>query len=168
MKTMRKAKGLSQDDLALELGVVRQTVSKWERGLSVPDAQMLIRLSEVFDTRVSMLLGENIIEKEADEMEKISEKLEITNSELAHKKEKHRTILLWILILLCVATVAIFIALASAGSPYLSWNYHDPETAVLGVICHGFEWIFMRLAPFIFAGTLAGSIFLIMEKDDKE
>ena len=61
IKVMRKAKGLSQQELAEKLNVVRQTVSKWEQGLSVPDADMLLTLSEVFETPVSTLLGETVI-----------------------------------------------------------------------------------------------------------
>ena len=61
IKLMRKSKGLSQDELAVKLNVVRQTVSKWERGLSVPDSEMLLTLSEILETPVSNLLGENII-----------------------------------------------------------------------------------------------------------
>ena len=60
IKTIRKSKGLSQDELAVKLNVVRQTVSKWERGLSVPDSEMLISISEVLETPVSTLLGESI------------------------------------------------------------------------------------------------------------
>lgn len=49
LKTYRKAKGLTQEDLAVRLHVVRQTISKWEKGLSVPDAALLVRLSEVLE-----------------------------------------------------------------------------------------------------------------------
>lgn len=55
IRKLRKSKGLSQEELAIKLNVVRQTVSKWKRGLSVPDAKMLLSLSEVFDTPVSAL-----------------------------------------------------------------------------------------------------------------
>ena len=57
LKTLRKARGLSQEELAGRLHVVRQTVSKWEKGLSVPDAELLVRLSEELDTTVTALLG---------------------------------------------------------------------------------------------------------------
>lgn len=46
IKTIRKSKGLSQQELAVQLNVVRQTVSKWEQGLSVPDSDLLLCLSE--------------------------------------------------------------------------------------------------------------------------
>ena len=49
IKALRKAKGLSQEELAIKLNVVRQTVSKWEKGLSVPDAGMVIQIAEVLD-----------------------------------------------------------------------------------------------------------------------
>ena len=64
LKTLRKNKGLSQEELSIKLHVVRQTVSKWESGLSVPDAEMLMTISEIFETPVSEILGESIEEKE--------------------------------------------------------------------------------------------------------
>ena len=66
IKTIRKSKGLSQQELAIKLNVVRQTVSKWEQGLSVPDSNLLISISEVLETPVSTLLGETVIETEVD------------------------------------------------------------------------------------------------------
>ena len=66
IKAIRKSKGLSQEELAVKLNVVRQTVSKWENGLSVPDSDMLISISEVLATPVSTLLGENVDEPKAD------------------------------------------------------------------------------------------------------
>src|SRR5699024_7961293 len=66
IKSIRKAKGLSQQELAIRLHVVRQTISKWEKGLSVPDADMLIALAEALETSVSALLGETLTEPEPD------------------------------------------------------------------------------------------------------
>ncbi len=59
IKMLRTQKGLSQEELAVKLGVVRQTVSKWEKGLSAPDSQMLISLSVELGVSVSFLLGED-------------------------------------------------------------------------------------------------------------
>ena len=56
LKTMRKAKGYTQEELAIKLNVVRQTVSKWEKGLSVPDADVLSKIADVLDTKVDILL----------------------------------------------------------------------------------------------------------------
>ena len=44
IKSIRKSKGLSQEELAIKLNVVRQTISKWEKGLSVPDSEMLVAI----------------------------------------------------------------------------------------------------------------------------
>ena len=73
IKAVRKSKGLSQQELAVKLNVVRQTVSKWEQGLSVPDSDLLIALSEALETPVSTLLGETIVETDADHLTAISE-----------------------------------------------------------------------------------------------
>ena len=72
--------------------------------------------------------------------------------------------LLWFLILLCVAIAAISAILISLESPYLGWDYSDPETAVLGVAFHSFEWLFVRAAPIILIGAIIG-IFLISKKE---
>lgn len=164
IKAIRKSKGLSQQELAVKLNVVRQTVSKWEQGLSVPDSDMLISISEVLETPVSMLLGENIVESDADDLKAISAKLEVINLQLAQRKTTRRKILHWLLISLCAVIAAIFAILLALGSPYLGWNYSDPETAVLGVAFHALEWLFVRVAPIIFIGAIMG-IFLTRKKD---
>ena len=111
IKVIRKAKGLSQEELAVKLNVVRQTISKWETGLSVPDADMLIRISEVLETPVSTLLGQTITEEKADDLKIISEKLEVINLQLAQRKEMGRRILHWLFIVLGVMITVTFAAL---------------------------------------------------------
>ena len=163
IKTIRKSKGLSQQELAVKLNVVRQTVSKWEQGLSVPDSDMLISISEALETPVSTLLGETVIETEADTLKAISEKLEVINLQLAQRKNTRRKIIRWMLISLCAILVVGFAALAILNSPYLGWDYSDPETAVLGVAFHSLEWLFVRVAPIIFLIAAVG-IFLTRKK----
>ncbi len=163
IKAIRKSKGLSQEELAIKLNVVRQTISKWEQGLSVPDSDMLISLSEVLETPVSTLLGETVIESKPDDLKVISEKLEIINLQLAQRKTTRRKILHWLFISLCVVIVIISLALISFNSSYLGWNYSDPETAVVGTVMHAFEWLFVRLAPFILIGAIVG-VFLTRKK----
>lgn len=158
IKSLRKSKGLSQEELAIKLNVVRQTISKWEQGLSVPDAEMLISISELFETPVNTLLGENISEKEVNDLKAISEKLEIINLQLSQRKKEKQKIIHWLLISLCIITLIIFISLVLLNSPYLNWNYNDPESAVLGVAFHSFEWIFIRVAPIIIIGLAIGII----------
>ena len=163
IKTIRKSKGLSQEELAVKLNVVRQTISKWEQGLSVPDSDMLISISEALETPVSILLGETVTEAEADDLKAISEKLEVINLQLAQRKASRRKMLHWLFISLCAVIVIIFAALMVLSSPYLDWDYSDPETAVVGVAFHAFEWLFVRLAPVIFIGAIVG-IFLTRKK----
>lgn len=159
IKTIRKAKGLSQEELAIKLNVVRQTISKWEQGLSVPDSEMLVTLSELLETPVSTLLGETVAEPQADQLKAISEKLEVINLQLAQQKTAKRKVLHWICVSLCILIAVIFLILIFLESPYLGWDYSNPETAVAGVALHTFEWIFVRAAPFVFIGAFAG-IFL--------
>lgn len=163
IKAIRKSKGLSQQELAVKLNVVRQTISKWEQGLSVPDSEMLLTLSEALDTPVSTLLGETVVEPQADTIKAISEKLEIINLQLARKKTLRREIIHWLLISLCVVIVAVAAFLIAANSPYLGWDYSDPELAVAGTAFHAFEWLFVRLAPIILIAAIAG-IFLTRKK----
>ena len=158
IKQLRKSKGLSQEELATKLNVVRQTVSKWEQGLSVPDAEMLISISEVFETPVSTLLGENISESKVDDLKAISEKLEIINLQLSRRKDERRKTVHWLLILLCVITIIIFITLFLLNNPYLNWDYNNPENAVLGVIFHSLEWLFVRIAPIILIVSIVGIV----------
>lgn len=163
IKAIRKSKGLSQEELAVKLNVVRQTISKWENGLSVPDSDMLILMSEVLETPVSTLLGETVVESEVDDLKAISQKLEIINLQLAKRKTTRRKLLHWLLISVCAIIVAIFVVLTILNSPYLGWDYSDPETAVVGVVFHAFEWLFVRLAPIIFIGAIVG-VFLTRKK----
>ena len=159
IKTIRKAKGLSQEELAVKLNVVRQTVSKWEHGLSVPDSEMLVSLSEVLETPVSTLLGETVIEPPADDLKAISEKLEIINLQLARSKAARRKALHWLLIALCAVIAATFGVLAVWNSSYLGWDFSDPETAVAGAALHAFEWLFVRFAPFVLIAAVIGAVF---------
>lgn len=146
----RKAKGYTQKQLSELLGISDKTISKWECGLSVPDSSMLIILANELDTTVSELLGEPVAEPTADDLKILSEKLEVINLQLAKRSITKVKTIRWILISLCAAIVVIFIALASTNSFYLNWNYNDPELAVAGTILHGFEFLFVRLAPIVF------------------
>lgn len=159
IKKLRKSKGLSQEELAIKLNVVRQTVSKWENGLSVPDSSMIILLADELDTSVSTLLGESVTESTTDDLKVISEKLEVINLQLAKRRIAKVKTIRWVLISLCALIVMIFIALAVMQSSYLGWDYNDPELAVAGTILHGFEFIFVRIAPFVFIASVIGIVF---------
>ena len=156
IKAVRKSKGLSQQDLAVKLYVVRQTVSKWETGLSVPDSDLLIALSEALETPVSTLLGETVVESEAYAVKALSEKLEILNLQLARRKTMRNAILHWLFIAVCAGIVIVSAILIAVSSSYLGWDFSDPELAVAGTAFHAFEWLFVRLAPVFLIAAIAG------------
>ena len=93
IKNFRKERGLTQEELAIRVNVVRQTVSKWEKGQSVPDADLLQRIAEVLEVSVSQLLGE---EREMEHRNEIAEQLSRINEQLAIKNR--RTKRLWSII----------------------------------------------------------------------
>lgn len=158
IKNLRKSKGLSQEELAIKLNVVRQTVSKWENGISVPDSSMLIALAEELDTSVSILLGENIQEYGADDIKVISEKLEVINLQLVKRSMEKTKTIRWILVSVCTLIVILFIVLVAINGSYMNWNFNDPELAVAGTILHGFEFVFVRLAPIAFFASVFGIV----------
>lgn len=104
LKNLRKAKGLSQEELAIKLNVVRQTISKWEKGLSVPDSEMLIRIAEELDTTVTVLLGETVEPEESEDLKALSAKLELLNEQFANQAENRRRI--WRVIFIAIAVIA--------------------------------------------------------------
>lgn len=156
IKAIRKSKGLSQQELAVKLNVVRQTVSKWEQGLSVPDSDLLIALSDALETPVSTLLGETLAESEVDTVKALSEKLEIINLQFARRKAMQKAILHWLFIALCAGIIIVAAVLVTVNSPYLSWDLSDPELAVAGTVFHAFEWLFVRLAPMVLVAAIIG------------
>lgn len=120
IKSFRKAKGLSQEELAVKVNVVRQT---------------------------------------------ISQKLEVINLQLAKQKESRRKALHWFFVSVCAILAVIMAILIALNSPYLGWDFSNPETAVAGTAFHAFEWLFIRLAPIILLGAIFGLIFTRSRKD---
>ena len=102
--TLRKAKGLSQEELAVRLNVVRQTISKWEKGLSVPDADLLIRISDIFEVSVSGLLGAKI--ENEKQLNAVAEQLSRINEQLAIKNRRSRRI--WKIVAVVLVSFVVF------------------------------------------------------------
>ena len=109
LKHLRKSKGLTQEELALQLGVVRQTISKWEKGLSVPDADVLCKIADVLDTDVSTLLGEEIV-AETDK-NAVAQQLAKINEQLAMKNQRSKTIWKVIVVILCIIVIFYILAI---------------------------------------------------------
>jgi putative transcriptional regulator len=107
LKNLRKQKGLSQEELAERLHVVRQTISKWEKGLSIPDANLLIRIAEIFETSVSTLLGDTV--EQSEDSNKVAEKLEQLNMLLAERNRRSRRI--WKVVKITLISIATIIGL---------------------------------------------------------
>lgn len=103
IKNLRKNKGYTQEELANKLNVVRQTISKWEKGYSVPDAEMLKKLAEILDTDVSQLLG-STIEQNAN-VDEIAEQLARINEQLVIKNRRSRRIWKTIGIVFLIAVI---------------------------------------------------------------
>ncbi|MBR3693139.1 MAG: helix-turn-helix transcriptional regulator [Erysipelotrichales bacterium] len=121
IRILRKKKGYSQDTLATQLNVVRQTISKWEKGYSVPDAEMLEKIADVFEVSVSELLGSTIIEDTGvNTNEEIVKQLAILNEQLAKqsrdKRRMWRNILIGILSFLVISMILYILAFASFTS----------------------------------------------------
>lgn len=127
LKAMRKAKGYTQEELAIKINVVRQTVSKWEKGLSVPDADMLSQIAEVLDTKVSVLLGETITEETdkdavAEQLAKISEQLAIKNR---RSKAIWKTIGMIVLAIMLLNILAVTLFRANTSNEFDVNNSHS-------------------------------------------
>ena len=105
IKRLRQQKEMTQEILAEKLHIVRQTVSKWEQGLSVPDSEMLVRLAEVFEVSVSELLGET--SDFVPEKDSVAEQLALINEQLIIKNRRARRI--WKVILVIFIAINLFI-----------------------------------------------------------
>mgnify|MGYP007076744567 FL=1 len=86
----------------------------------------------------------------------MAEKLEVVNLQLARQKETRRKALRGILLAVAAATALALACLVTLGSPYLAWDFDDPETAVAGTFFHAFEWVFVRAAPVVLLAAVAG------------
>lgn len=133
IKNLRKAKGLSQEELAIKLNVVRQTVSKWEKGLSVPDSEMLIKIADALDTSVNVLLDKTIAPDDTSEIKVIANKLEIINEQIAKYNESRRKKYRAVCIIVFVISICILVCGAVAFINHLSFmNDFDSTTAIIG------------------------------------
>lgn len=104
IKTIRKLKGFTQDELATRLHVVRQTVSKWEKGLSVPDAEVIQAIATELDVSVQELLGAEI--NPVVDRNEIAEQLSRINEQMATRNR--RSTLIWKVVGLILAIALIF------------------------------------------------------------
>ena len=142
IKALRKAKGLSQEELAIKLNVVRQTVSKWEKGLSVPDAGMVIQIAEVLDTTVNVLLGEEIpSSEEPDFIKTLAAKLEVLNEQYSKQDERRRKIWRMVFaVILIVSAASLIRYLIFFTSIYQMKNIGDASASTSVTVIGGINY----------------------------
>ena len=123
LKTIRKAKGYTQEELAIKVNVVRQTVSKWEKGLSVPDADVPSHIAEVLEVSVSELLGADI--KQEDSKNEVAEQLAKISEQLAIKNRRSKKI--WRIIgIILLAIIIVNIIWVTVGMiSFNSYKYSE-------------------------------------------
>lgn len=127
IRALRKNKGLSQEELAVKLNVVRQTISKWEKGLSVPDAELLAKLAEELEVPVSQLLS--CTEVEEVQKDDISEQLMKINEQLVIKNNRTKRIVKGVVIsLIVLAVLSIVVPALFAGIYSVSLTPEIHET----------------------------------------
>ena len=118
-------------------------------------------MADELDTSVSILLGGSIQETCQDEsdLKCISEKLEVVNLQLARINARRLKTMRCLLASFCIIILMVFNAFAAMHSSYLNWDFNDPELAVAGTLLHGLEFLFVRLAPFVFFAAVTGIVF---------
>lgn len=120
IKNLRKSRGMTQEELAVRLNVVRQTVSKWEKGLSVPDAEMLQKIAEVLDTSVTELLDAK--PAEGIQMDPIAQQLARLSEQMAIKNRRAKRI--WTVVLVVLGLLVALYVLNFAAAVHYSANPH--------------------------------------------
>lgn len=133
IRALRKARGLSQQELAERLHVVRQTVSKWEQGLSVPDADMLVRLAECLEVPVEELLGTPRPESTAplEPQAVLADKLSALTGQLAEQNHRRRRFWKWVAI---AAGICGLLLLPQLVLTLLMLGYGLPANSSIGII----------------------------------
>ncbi len=175
IKNFRKVKGMSQEELAEKLGVVRQTVSKWEQNLSVPDSEMLIKIAEVFEVSVSNLLGETVETKDTkSELAEISQKLENLNAMMAERNSRSRRIMFYAaaIALIVIAAIILFYTIMiilfsiSTSRSIGIIGGADGPTSIL-IASTGYEWLEILISFIVSFLVIAVSVYLIKKAKRK-
>lgn len=145
IKTLRQQKGYSQNTLAEQLNVVRQTISKWEKGLSVPDADMLEKLANLFEVPVAILLGSSIQEeKENEGYNEVAKQLAILNEQIVKQSRFRKRIIKTLFIIFVLIPVSlIFLTIISIIS-FRAYVNSSADTYTARIVCSldGEEYIY--------------------------
>lgn len=134
---IRKERGLTQEALAIKLNVVRQTVSKWENGTAVPDADMLCKIADALETSVADLLGQPRQDTETDAVS-IAKTLAEINEHLAIRNRRSSRIwkivcgIMIGLLVLIAMTLVLNLGVKTSVSDEITTNVVDSANAVIG------------------------------------
>ena len=152
IRIQRKMKGLSQEELAIKLNIVRQTVSKWEKGLSVPDSKMLLRIADALDISVSDLLGEPCSpDTDTDILKTLAAKLEVLNGQYLQLQEQKRSTWRILFIILAVVAVVCFLHRISVFGTLFSIITTPPTNSNSGIPITEYIYLFlMCIRMFLF------------------
>ena len=127
LKIIRIDIGYTQEILAEKLNVVRQTVSKWEKGLSLPDVDMLSKIANVLETDVNILLDVQITTTDQSEIVKQLAKI---NEQLTIKNRRYKKIMKTIaIILLIIVIFGILLVILNIGT-FISISNSETTTTV--------------------------------------
>lgn len=116
IQTCRKSRGLSQEEVASNLGVSRQALSKWECNTSVPDIDKIVVLSNYFNVTTDYLLKDECTD----------EKLQLSEE----TKKQNGNILIVVSTAIIVIGLIISLAMANDGSKFFYWQF---SSAALGI-----------------------------------
>ena len=145
IKILRQQKGYSQNTLAEQLNVVRQTISKWEKGLSVPDADMLEKLAIILEVPVATLLGSSIKEeKENEGYNEVAKQLAILNEQMVKQSRFRKRIIKTLFIIFVLIPVSlIFLTIISIIS-FRAYVNSSADTYTARIVCSldGEEYIY--------------------------
>lgn len=126
LKTLRKTKGYTQEELASKLKVVRQTISKWEKGVSVPDAELLLKIADEFEVSVSELLGAKI--EETQNQNEIAVQLAKLNEQLAIKNRRAKRVWITLLVVfIIIPTIVNMVMLVSSFALTANGQYFEEQ-----------------------------------------
>ena len=149
LRTLRREKGITQEELAESMNVSRRTVSRWETGANLPDLALLVELADFHDVDLRELFNGERKDADMDETLKDTMRAAADYAETAKEKMMRRT--QWL-----------FIAAAVAGAVYMGLLFFGPEEPgpvgdFFSGVCLGIMFA-MLLVGILVTGRNAGKI----------
>lgn len=165
---LRKEKNMTQEELAEKIPIGRQAVSKWERGVSIPDASTLIILSEIFDVTINDILKGKVVNSK--DKEKKDEVLLGLYDERNKNKKKLKYLFITILILIFSFFIYYFFMSYGKTKIYNVSGESEYSTSVNGVFVETNEKLYFTIYDISYLDELEfrGMTLFYKDKDDNE